>query len=122
MIHGRGVDNNVVTGCMGPIFKGRSGWKRIYFDLPGMGRMRASDRLKNSDDMHGIVIWFCKEVIPDRNFSIAGESYGGYLARGLVNDVPDYLDGVLIFCPTSSPTGRSVICRNVGHSLAMSNF
>ena len=53
MIHGYGIDHNVMTGCMEPIFKGRPGWKRIYLDLPGMGRTRASDRLKNSDDMLG---------------------------------------------------------------------
>ena len=100
MIHGSGVDHNIMTGCMEPIFKGRPGWKRIYLDLPGMGRTRASDRLKNSDDMLGTVIRFCEEVIPDRNFSVAGESYGGYIARGLVHDVPEQLDGVLLICPS----------------------
>ena len=99
MIHGRGVDHNIMTGCMEPIFKGRPGWKRIYLDLPGMGRTRAGDRLKNSDDMLRTIIRFCEEIIPDRNFSVAGESYGGYLARGLVHDIPEHLDGVLLICP-----------------------
>jgi pimeloyl-ACP methyl ester carboxylesterase len=99
MIHGYGIDHNVMTGCMEPIFKGRPGWKRIYLDLPGMGRTRASDRLKNSDDMLEMLIRFCEEVIPDRNFSVAGESYGGYLARGLVRDVSERLNGVLLICP-----------------------
>jgi len=99
MIHGYGIDHNVMTGCMEPIFKGRPGWKRIYLDLPGMGRTRSSNRLKNSDVMLGTVIRFCEEVIPDRNFSVVGESYGGYLARGLVHDMPEHLDGVLLICP-----------------------
>ncbi len=99
MIHGSGVDHHIMTGCLEPIFKGRPGWKRVYFDLPGMGRTRASDRLKNSDDMLRTVRQFCEEVIPDRTFSVVGESYGGYLARGLVHDIPEHLDGVLLICP-----------------------
>jgi pimeloyl-ACP methyl ester carboxylesterase len=99
MIHGYGIDHNVMTGCMEPIFKGRPEWKRIYLDLPGMGRTRVSNRLKNSGDMLRTVIRFCEEVIPDRNFSVVGESYGGYLARGLVHDMPECLNGVLLICP-----------------------
>jgi pimeloyl-ACP methyl ester carboxylesterase len=99
MIHGNGVDHHIMTGCLEPIFKGRLGWKRIYFDLPGMGRTRASDRLHTSDDMLRTVLQFCEEVIPDRTFSVVGESYGGYLARGLVHDIPEHLDGVLLICP-----------------------
>jgi pimeloyl-ACP methyl ester carboxylesterase len=115
MIHGRGVDHNIMTGCMEPIFKVRPGWKRIYLDLPGMGRTRVSDRLKNSDDMLRTVIRFCEEVIPNRNFSVAGESYGGYLARGLVHDMPEHLDGVLLICPViiADPEKRDLPQRRV---------
>ncbi len=98
-IHGYGIDHNVMTGCLEPIFKQRQNWKRIYVDLPGMGRTRASNGLKNSNDMLQTVIRFCDEIIPNQNFSVAGESYGGYLARGLVHDMPEHLDGVLLICP-----------------------
>ena len=99
MIHGYGIDHNVMTGCMEPIFNGRPGWKRIYLDLPGMGRTKANDQLKTSDDMLEMVIRFCEEVVPNSNFSVVGESYGGYLSRGLVHSVSEYLDGVLLICP-----------------------
>ena len=42
MIHGFCPDHRLMQGCMEPIFVGRPGWKRIYFDLPGMGRTRES--------------------------------------------------------------------------------
>ena len=99
MIHGYGIDHSVMTGCMEPVFKSRPGWKRIYFDLPGMGRSKAPDKPMNSDKMLDMVIQFAEKILPDRPFLVAGESYGGYLARGLVYRIPERLDGVLLICP-----------------------
>lgn len=99
MIHGYGIDHHVMTGCMEPIFMRRHGWRRIYVDLPGMGRTDAPDWLHNADQMLDIVIQFGAQVIPDKRFLVVGESYGGYLARGLVHHVPERLAGVLLICP-----------------------
>jgi len=30
---------------------------------------------------------------------VAGESYGGYIARGMVNKISSRIDGVLLICP-----------------------
>ncbi len=39
MIHGWSPDHRLMTGCMEPVFEALvRPWKRIYFDLPGMGR------------------------------------------------------------------------------------
>jgi pimeloyl-ACP methyl ester carboxylesterase len=99
MLHGFGIDHHVMTGCMEPIFRERPGYRRIYFDLPGMGRTMAPDWLKSSDQVLDIVIEFCEKVVPGGRFLVAGESYGGYLARGLVYKIRDRLDGVLLICP-----------------------
>jgi pimeloyl-ACP methyl ester carboxylesterase len=37
MIHGYYPDHRLMAGCMEPVFSARAGYKRIYFDLPGMG-------------------------------------------------------------------------------------
>jgi len=98
-IHGFGIDHHVMTGCMEPIFARRAGWKRIYLDLPGMGRTRAPRWLNDADQMLEVIIEFCEKVIPDDEFLVAGESYGGYLARGLVRSIPERVNGVLLICP-----------------------
>ena len=98
-IHGFGIDHNVMVGCMEPIFRSRPDYRRIYFDLPGMGRTKATGDVRNSDDMLDVVIRFAEKVIPEGGFLVAGESYGGYLARGLVYRMPERLDGVLLICP-----------------------
>ena len=102
-IHGFGIDHHVMAGCMEPVFAGRPGWKRIYFDLPGMGRTRGTGDVRDSDGMLAVVARFAEKVVPDGRFLVAGESYGGYLARGLVYRMPERLDGVLLICPVVVP-------------------
>ena len=98
MLHGYGIDHNVMVGCMEPVFKDRPGYRRIYIDLPGMGQSKAPEWLTNSDQVLDIVIKFSEKVI-DGNFLVAGESYGGYIARGMVNKIPGRVAGVLLICP-----------------------
>jgi len=99
MIHGFGIDRHVMTGCMEPIFERRAGWKRIYFDLPGMGRTPAPRWLNNADQMLDAIIALINKVVPDDSFVVAGESYGAYLARGIVHLIPERLKGALLICP-----------------------
>jgi pimeloyl-ACP methyl ester carboxylesterase len=99
LVHGFGIDHHVMTGCMEPVFRGRPGYRRIYFDLPGMGRTRTTGAIGNSDQMLDAVAGFAEKVVPAGRFLVAGESYGGYLARGLVRRIPGRLGGVLLICP-----------------------
>lgn len=99
MSHGYGIDHSVMIGCMEPVFSNRPGYRRIYFDLPGMGRTGAPGHAMNSDQILETVIGFAEKVAPEEPFLVAGESYGGYLARGLVKKVPERLRGVLLICP-----------------------
>ncbi|HHY34674.1 MAG TPA: alpha/beta hydrolase [Firmicutes bacterium] len=41
LIHGYSPDHPLMKGCMEAIFDKVGGWKRVYIDLPGMGRTRA---------------------------------------------------------------------------------
>ncbi len=102
-IHGYGIDHHVMSNCMEPILTNRPGWQRIYLDLPGMGQTKAPKWLKNSDQMLDVVVKFCDKVMHGRRFLVAGESYGGYLARGLAFKIPQRLDGVLLICPVIIP-------------------
>lgn len=103
MIHGFAPDHRLMKGCMEPIFENRNNYKRIYFDLPGMGKTTAPKWLKNSDQMLDIVLEFIDKVIPDEKFIIASESYGCYLARGVLLKRSNLIDGILFFCPLIIP-------------------
>ena len=88
---------------MEPIFENKDNYKRIYFDLPGMGKTAAPNWLKNSDEMLDIVLEFIDKIIPNEKFIIASESYGCYLARGIILKRSDFVDGVLFICPLIIP-------------------
>ncbi len=99
MLHGCYPDHRLMAGCFEPVLQGNKEYKRIYMDLPGMGKTKAEEWIKNSDTMLDIVIDFVHEIIPNKTFLLAGESYGGYLARGIVYKMGDWVDGLLLLCP-----------------------
>lgn len=99
MIHGLAPDHRLMKGCMEPIFKNRGNYKRIYFDLPGMGKTTAPNWLKSSEEMLNIVFEFIDKIIPNEKFIISSESYGCYLARGVLLKRSNLIDGVLFICP-----------------------
>lgn len=99
IIHGYSLDHRFMTGCMEPIFSTKDGYKRIYIDLPGMGKSESAKWITNSDIMLDIVIDFIETIIPNENFLIVGQSYGGYLSRGVIYKMQDRVDGVLLVCP-----------------------
>lgn len=99
MLHGFEVDHRVLKGCMEPIFDNKPEYKRIYFDLPGMGKTIGEIWIKNSDQMLDIVIEFIDKIIPNQKFIIASESYGSYLARGVILKKKELVEGVLFICP-----------------------
>lgn len=99
MLHGFAADYRLMAGCMEPAFKGINGYKRIYFDLPGMGLTTHADGVTSADRMLDIAEAFIKTVIPGERFLLAAESYGGYLARGILYRMGERADGLLLLCP-----------------------
>lgn len=99
MIHGYHVDHRLMAGCMEPVFYNRENYKRIYIDLPGMGGSECADWITNADVMLDVIVEFIEKIIPGENFILAGESYGGYLSRGILHRMPHRVDGLLLICP-----------------------
>lgn len=96
-----------MSGCMELVFKDNmQKFMRIYIDLPGMGKSKTSKFIKNSDDVLKIILAFIDKLIPDQKFILVGESYGGYLARALVQKKSNLILGLLLICPLVYPGYR----------------
>jgi pimeloyl-ACP methyl ester carboxylesterase len=97
-LHGWTPDHRLMTGCLEPIFGQLTGYRRLYPDLPGMGASPAGD-IDSSDGIMAALRAFIDEQIGDEPFLLIGESYGGYLARGLVAERPEQVLGLALICP-----------------------
>lgn len=99
MIHGYSTDHRLMTECMEPIMQEHREYRRIYIDLPGMGQSGYADWIDSTDDILNIVLKFIDTIIPNSHFLLAGESYGGYISRGIIYKRKELIDGVLFICP-----------------------
>ena len=99
LIHGLGCDMRLMKGCMEEkVFLKNSNYKRIYIDLPGMGKSPAFEGGVSSDKILDILTCFIKDYTND-TFFLVGESYGGYLARGILSKLKEQVDGMVLICP-----------------------
>ncbi len=64
-----------------------------------MGKTKGEKWITGSDQMLDVVLEFIEKVIPNQHFVLAGESYGGYLARAIVLKKRNLVDGLLLICP-----------------------
>jgi pimeloyl-ACP methyl ester carboxylesterase len=103
MIHGFSPDHRLMKGCMEPIFQKMDGYRRIYIDLPGMGQTKDYESIQNFDEMLETVIQFIDTTLPEQSLLIAGESYGGYITRGIIAKMPEMVMGAAFICPMIIP-------------------
>jgi pimeloyl-ACP methyl ester carboxylesterase len=99
MLHGLPSDHRQMVSDMEPLFEARPGWRRLYPDLPGMGQTRGADWITHQDHMLEVALAFLDAVAPGERFVVAGTSYGGYLARGVVHRRRAQMDGLLLSVP-----------------------
>ena len=99
LLHGAGVDHREVMGCLDPVFDESSGYRRIYPDLPGMGRTPAPETIRSADDVLEVLLGFIDGVIGDQPLLVAGHSAGGYYAQAIAGRRPEQVVGLALLCP-----------------------
>ena len=119
-LHGATLDRRMSLGAFEPLFDaegralipasaaagrpegGRSAgaYRRIYPDLPFMGESLDLPEPTGSDAILAALSGFIREVLPTGSFLLAGESYGGYMARGLLCEFEDRVAGLFLLCPS----------------------
>jgi pimeloyl-ACP methyl ester carboxylesterase len=102
LVHGFTVDMRVMTTSFEPVFARRPRWRRVYVDLPGHGGTKAPD-VAGSDDVFRILRSAVEALVPGR-YAVVGQSYGGYLARGLVAAHRERVDGMAVVVPVIEPS------------------
>jgi pimeloyl-ACP methyl ester carboxylesterase len=99
VLHGSGVDHRETEACFEPVFGGVVGFRRIYPDLPGMGRTVVSDRLRSAQDVLDTLLDFAGEVTEGAAYVLIGHSAGGYYAQAMAEREPGRVAGLALVCP-----------------------
>ena len=99
ILHGWSLNGRLHMGDFEPVFETHPGWRRLYLDLPGHGSTPVPPSLHNPDDVVDILLEFMDTVAPGEHFVVAGVSWGGYLARGVVHHRLKQVDGVMLYIP-----------------------
>jgi pimeloyl-ACP methyl ester carboxylesterase len=98
-LHGTGVDHREVMACLDPVFDALTGYRRIYVDLPGMGRTPAPETITSADDVLDVLLAFIDGVIGDQRLLMVGHSAGGYYAQAITDRRPEQVAGLALLCP-----------------------
>lgn len=111
MIHGLGCHMGLMINAIEPLFDGdyirdynpdmngvNDKFRRIYVDLPGQGDSFLPMDMATSDDLLEVMIDFIVHVVKEK-FILIGESYGGYLARGILSRKINDVIGLGLVCP-----------------------
>ena len=114
-LHGAGVDHREIAGALEPLFLDRTGYRRIYPDLPAMGHTPAPATIASNDDVLDVILGLVDRIIGDEAFLVVGHSYGGYLARAIANRRPGRAVGLALICPAGE-RARDVPSHVVLHS------
>lgn len=99
VLHGAGVDHREAEACFEPVFGGVAGFRRIYPDLPGMGRTVVSDRLRSAEDVLDRLLDFAGEVTDGTAHLLVGHSAGAYYAQAMAAREPEQVAGLALVCP-----------------------
>ena len=99
VLHGAGVDHREAEACFELVFDGVAGLRRIYPDLPGMGRTIAPETLRSADDVLDTLLNFAEEVMGGTGHLLIGHSAGAYYAQAMAARVPGQVAGLALVCP-----------------------
>jgi pimeloyl-ACP methyl ester carboxylesterase len=99
VLHGAGVDHREAEACFEPVLADVTGFRRIYPDLPGMGRTLAPTGLRSAEDVLDTLLRFAAEVTGGDPHLLIGHSAGAYYARAMAARVPGQVAGLALVCP-----------------------
>jgi pimeloyl-ACP methyl ester carboxylesterase len=99
VLHGAGVDHREAEACFEQVLDGVAGLRRVYPDLPGMGRTHAPEALRSADDVLDTLLDFANAVTGGTPHLLIGHSAGAYYAQAMAARRSAHVAGLALVCP-----------------------
>ncbi len=99
ILHAMGTDHRSMKGWLEPVFNEIEGFQRVYIDLPAHGRSDIDNNVKSTDDLLGNLLDFIDDTFWEKEFSLIGASFGGYLAQGIIHKRRVQVKGICLLAP-----------------------
>jgi pimeloyl-ACP methyl ester carboxylesterase len=99
ILPGWGLNTRLTAHETEPYFQQREGWKRIYIDPPGHGKTPGKDWITNQDKILEVIIACIDMLTAGQRYSLIGTSLGAYLARGVIFNRAELVDGIAMIVP-----------------------
>jgi pimeloyl-ACP methyl ester carboxylesterase len=115
IIHGFCVDHHLLLG-LDPVFALQGQWRRVYIDLPGMGKSAAGPEIDSADAVAEAVVSFARKTFGNEKFAVLGSSFGGMIARHVVAEFGDQVLGLALICPVAVAEQKA---RNVPSQIVL---
>nr|WP_274609546.1 alpha/beta hydrolase [Mesobacillus boroniphilus] len=108
ILHAMGTDHRSMKGWLEPVFNKVEGFQRVYIDLPAHGRSFIDDRVKSTDDLIENLLDFIDETFGEKELSLIGASFGGYLTQGILHKRRAQVKGICLLAPALHLKERNV--------------
>ncbi len=99
VLHGAGVDHREPEACFEPMLRDLAGFRRVYPDLPGMGRTVAPEEMRSAEDVLATLLDFAGQVSDGAPYLLVGHSAGAYYAQAMAARAPGQVAGLALVCP-----------------------
>lgn len=98
-VHGAYSTHHELASFLEPMLAPHETYRRIYPDLPGMGKSPPHHSVQSSNDLIDLLEHFVDDQIGQDPLVVIGQSYGAHLARGLAARRPRQVAGLALICP-----------------------
>ena len=115
ILHGAQVDHREMVAALEPVFTEDRKYRRVYPDLPAMGRTPAPETISGADDVLDVLLAVVDGVIGEERFLVVGHSAGAYYARAIAGRRPGRVSGLALICPLDENV-RELPAHQVLHS------
>ncbi|MBU0904802.1 MAG: alpha/beta hydrolase [Firmicutes bacterium] len=100
-LNGFANDFSIMKKNFEPFFKSDANCQRIYVDHPGVGKTKLSGTIDIEELLEGIKS-FVQSVTREKEFLLVGASFGGFVARYLVDVFKERVNGLFLLYPLIS--------------------